>query len=150
MATAPPCSAGTNRTVSAPRVQEGRANLGHPLLLLLLTSVCFAGVDSLEVFIFLWGWEVFNGMKGVFGFKVIWEETGKGAGEGEPGQSPRARLCGGSLRGSHSPRNALTVEMESRCPFRTGGGGGGGPAGVRVGGGGGFPRLGGSAGPCSL
>lgn len=50
----------------------------------------------------------------------------------------------------HSPRNALTVAMESRCPFLTGGGGGGGPAGVRVGGGGGFPRLGGSVEPCSL
>lgn len=68
---------------------------------------------------------------------------------GEPGQSHRAQLRGGFVQGSHSPRNALTVEMESRCPFRTGGGGGG-PAGVRVGGGGGFPRLGGSAGPCSL
>lgn len=54
--------------------------MGHPLLL--LTSVCFAGVNSLEVFIFLWGWEVFDRMKGVFGFKVICEEMGKGAGEG--------------------------------------------------------------------
>lgn len=53
--------------------------MGHPFL---LTSVCFAGVDSLEVFIFLWGREVFNGMKGVFGFKVICEEMGKEAGEG--------------------------------------------------------------------
>lgn len=42
-----------------------------------LTSVCFAGVDSLEVFIFFWGWEVFDRMKGVFGFKVICREGGK-------------------------------------------------------------------------
>lgn len=26
-------------------------------------SVCFAGVDSLEVFIFFWGWKVFDGVK---------------------------------------------------------------------------------------
>lgn len=47
-----------------------------------LTSVCFAGVDSLEVFIFFWGWEVFDGMKGIFGFKVICREGGNRGGSG--------------------------------------------------------------------
>lgn len=75
----------------APKTQEGRGNLGHPLL---LTSVCFAGVDSLEVFIFLWGWEVFNGMKGVFGFKVICEEIAKGAGEGRGLRGSLAKATG--------------------------------------------------------
>lgn len=53
------------------------------------SSVCFAGVDSLEVFIFLWGWEVFDRMKGVFGFKVI-QECSDG-GDGVPVPIPHGR-----------------------------------------------------------
>ena len=148
--------------LSPPRTRRGgRAAQDPPSS---LTSVRFAGVDSLEVFIFFGGWEVFDGVKGVFGFEVICREEGRGG----QGGGLRAKPQGLALRrsppapappraasadpgpGPRSPRNALTVEMESRCPFRTGGGGGGGPAGVLVGGGGGFPRLGGSAEPCSL
>lgn len=43
-------------------------------------SVCFTGVDSLEVFIFFWGWKVFDGVKRVFGFKVIQECSDSGNG----------------------------------------------------------------------
>lgn len=42
-----------------------------------LTSVGFAGVDSLEVFIFFWGWKVFDGVKRIFGFKVIYRKKGR-------------------------------------------------------------------------
>lgn len=64
------------------------------------SSVCFAGVDSLEVFIFFWGWEVFDGMKGVFGFKVIQECSDSG--DGVPVSVPHRR--GWRWRPSWRPR----------------------------------------------
>lgn len=42
--------------------------LNHSLV---LTSVSFAGINSLEIFELFWSWEIFNWMKRVFGFKVI-------------------------------------------------------------------------------
>lgn len=31
-------------------------------------SLCFAGVGSVDVFIFFWDWEIFDRMEGVLGF----------------------------------------------------------------------------------
>lgn len=71
----PSLCSGTNRLCSLLSPGDG-GQRGGPTC----SSVCFAGVDSLEVFIFFWGWEVFDGMKGIFGFKVIQECSDGGDG----------------------------------------------------------------------
>lgn len=70
---------GTTRQCSWTSPGDGRQRRGPPG-----RSVRFAGVSSLEVFILLRSWKVFDRMKGIFGLKVIQERSHGGDGISVP------------------------------------------------------------------
>lgn len=115
-------------------------------------SVCFTGVDSLEVFIFFWGWKVFDGVKRVFGFKVIQECSDSGNGVPVPiphwrwGRGGAAALEGrggrGRRRRRETPQGARRLPVQGVVSLRQLRGRLGDGAGRAVGDAGGLPVRG--------